>query len=425
MPRVATPSTPALMLLPLLGLALSVGACNRLADSDFEGFGDIGAEEEGEGLEGENPGSGGEISESCWDGIPQPGEYCQVQAPDLDSGIDPCSLSVADFDDDGRPDLAVPNSNWLLPPGSAHVNNVLRGYGNGDFAPTQAYDAGAELPVGLAAGDFDGDGDLDIATANNEANAAFLSFNEGGMDFGQASQTSVGAVASSISAGDIDNDGVDDLVVTTPSGVALIQNGPGGAEWMTTLDVGGAAMHAELVDMDHDGRLDMLVAVMDSFGDDDYVRIYHGFGDGSFPEWVDHPLSGNPWWVVPGDLNMDGDLDLVTADYGSNVVSILLGNGQGGFSERTEIDVCAGPQSVAVGDMNNDGANDIVVGCMDGDEVQMWLQIEGGEFELTRWWATGLQPVSVQLADLNLDGALDVAWANQYSNTVGMALSHP
>lgn len=407
---------------------LTVG-CGRLAEGDDrEGFGSLG---DGEGDDnddlGEEPGSGGSISESCYDGIVQPGELCQVQAPEpIDAGIDPCSLSVADFDADGRPDLAVPNSDFWLTPGGVHVANVLRGHGNGNFAETQPHAAGEELPVGLAVGDFDGDGRTDIATANNDSNKAFLLRNMGaGMSFAAPEGASVAAAASSVASGDFDNDGVDDIVVNTPSGVALLRGGPEGFEQLDTLDVGGAAMHSELADLDEDGVLDLVVAVSGSFGEAGRLVILHGGGDGTFPERVEHGLAGDPWWVTVGDLNMDGDLDLVVADYSVAQVSILLGNALGGFSPRTELSVCFGPQSVAIGDMNLDGANDLVVGCMDSDTVALYLQAEGGEFELARWWTTGLRPVSVQLADLNLDGVLDVAWANQYGNSVGLVLSQP
>lgn len=420
----------ALNLVAGLGLiALMASGCGRLADGEdrepFGTLGDDGGDADGDG-DGDGDGGGGEVSETCWDGIPQPGELCTVQAPDLDAGIDPCSLAIADIDDDGRQDIAVPNSNWLLPPGSAHVTNILRGYGNGNFAPTEAHDAGAELPVGLALGDFDGDGDLDIATANNEADAAFLVLNQGGMSFTDAVGEPVDATASSIEAGDVDNDGVDDLLVTTPAGLALITNGPGGAQFSAMIDVGGGnPMHAELVDMNGDGNLDIIAAVMDQTGGDDRIMIFRGEGDGTFPDVVSHPVAGDPWWVVAGDLNMDGDLDLAAAVYGDANISILLGNDQGGFSPRTEVLVCDGPQSVAIGDMNNDGANDLVVGCMDTDRVEVWLQEVDGVFDRVMWWSTGSRPVSVKLADFNLDGALDVAWANQYSDSVGMALSHP
>lgn len=414
-------------------LLLLAAGCGRLADGeDREPFGSGGDQGEvgngdGSGL-GEDPQSGGEISESCYDGVLQPGELCQVQDPEpVDAGVDPCSVSVADFDSDGRPDLAVPNSDPFLTPGGTYVANVLRGHGNGQFSTNEPYDAGAQLPVGLAVGDFDGDGHTDIATANNEAQAAYVLRNMGSQPMGFSDPDAVGveSTASSIEAGDFNGDGADDIVVNTPDGVALLQGGPTGVTWTYTLAVGGGQpMHSTLADLDADGRLDLVAAVSGGFGSEPRLVIFHGGGDGSFPERVEHPLEGDPWWVVAGDINMDGDLDLAVAEYGVNELSILLGNGLGGFSPRTEIDVCLGPQSVAIGDLDNDGASDLVVGCMDGNRVQAWLQVEDGAFELTRWWGTGERPVSVKLADLNLDGQLDIVWANQLSNTVGVVVSH-
>lgn len=411
----------------LCGSTLLIGgACGRLGDLDDYSFGTAGPDGADDGgVEGEPPGSGGTISESCRDGVLDPGEYCQVQPPDEpDAGIDPCSLSVADFDADGRPDLAVPNSNWDNTGGTS-VASVLRGYGNGDFAAVESYTAGAWLPVGLAVGDFDGNGSPDIATANWQSQQAYVLRNSGtgvgSMGFGEATPTNLDGDASSIAAGDINGDGRDDLLVNTPVGIALLRGGSNGATLYDTLGVGtGTSMHAQLVDIDEDGKLDLVSVVADG---QDRVVVFHGAGDGSFFEQVQWPLAGNPHWVVAGDLNMDDDLDLAIAAYEQNAVTLYLGNARGGFSSRTDIGVCFGPQSVAIGDMNNDGANDFVVACSESDTVQMWLQAEGGQFELVRWWATGSRPVSVQVADLNLDGQLDIGWANQLSNTIGLVIS--
>jgi hypothetical protein len=407
-----------------LALLCFAGGCNRMGDLDDYEFGDAGADAGDDGgVDGEPPGSGGTISESCQDGVLQPGEWCQVQPPEApDAGIDPCSVSVADFDADGRPDLAVPNSDWNATGGGQSVASVLRGYGNGSFDDVQSYTAGAWLPVGLAVGDFDGDGRPDIATANWQSQQAYVLNNMGGsMSFSSPIATNLDGDASSIAAGDIDNDGLDDLLVNTPVGIALLRGGPDGAELYDTLGVGtGTSMHAELVDIDEDGQLDLVAAVSDV---EDRVIVFHGAGDGSFSEQAEWPLGGEPWWVVSGDLNMDDDLDLAVAGYEQNVVTLYIGNARGGFSSRTDIGVCTGPQSVAIGDMNNDGANDFVVDCSESDTVQMWLQVAGGEFELVRWWATGARPVSVQVADLNLDGQLDIVWANQLGNTIGLVLS--
>jgi hypothetical protein len=406
----------------LCGFALL--GCGRMGDLDDVAFGTLGpvGDDDG-GVEGEPPGSGGDISESCQDGVLQTGEYCQVQPPEEpNAGIDPCSLSVADFDADGRPDLAVPNSNWDATGGTS-VASVLRGYGNGTFGDVQSHDAGAWLPVGLAVGDFDGDGNPDMATANWQSQQAYVLTNTGAssMGFGSPTATNLDGDASSIAAGDMDLDGRDDLIVNTPVGIALLRGGPNGATLYENLGVGtGTSMHAQLVDIDEDGALDLVSAVADG---EDRVIIFHGAGDGTFFEQVEYPLGGDPWWVVAGDLNMDGDLDLAVAAYEQNAVTLFVGNARGGFSSRTDIGVCYGPQSVAIGDMNNDGANDFVVGCSESDTVQMWLQVEDGNFELVRWWTTGSRPVSVQVADLNLDGQLDIGWANQLSNTIGLVLS--
>lgn len=408
-------------------MVLALG-CNRMADIDGrEGFSSYGPDDAPGEDAGDQPDGGeGPISESCYDGVTQPGEICQVQADDVPAGIDPCALAIGDFDDDGRPDLAVPNSDWLQPPEGTHYSHVLRGYGNGNFGDAKPWDAGAALPVGIAIGDFDGDADIDIATANYEASSAFVLTNAGGMSFGSPSGEGVPGTATSIEAGDLDNDGLADLVVTVPGGLALIRNTAAGSTPAGFVDLGQLTpMHVALADLDSDGNLDLAVATQDSLGAGQLV-VLHGAGDGSFPERVVHAVGFAPWWASAGDLDGDGDLDLAVADNGDATISLLLGNDRGAFTARTVIEVCLGPQSVAIADMNLDGMNDLVVGCMDSDRVEMWLQVgKAGEFELARAWDTGVRPVSVQVADLNLDGVPDIAWANQLSNTIGLVISQP
>lgn len=405
-----------------LSLLLVLAACGPQAEGR-EGFGSGGDDEAGDGAPDEGEGS---ISESCQDGIVQPGEVCQVQAETIPAGIDPCALEVGDFDADGRPDLAVPNSDWLQPPEGTHYSHVLRGLGTGEFADAQPWDAGAALPVGIALGDFDGDGDLDVATANHESNSAFVLANQGGMAFAAPLAAPVPGPASSLAAGDLDEDGRADLVVTVPGSLALLLSAGGMPESGGTLDLGGRdPMHVEIADLDTDGHLDLAAVVRDEFGGGALV-VLHGTGTASFPERVEHPVGRGAWWVESGDLDGDGDLDLATADNSDSTISLLLGNDQGGFTQRTILPVCIGPQSLAIADMNLDGKQDIVVGCMNSDRVEMWLQVgEDGEFELARAWSTGATPVSVKAADLDLDGAMDIAWANQLSNTIGLVLAQP
>lgn len=405
-----------------LSLLLALAGCGPQADGR-EGFGSGGDDEAGDGAPDEGEGS---ISESCQDGIVQPGEVCQVQAETIPAGIDPCALEVGDFDADGRPDLAVPNSDWLQPPEGTHYSHVLRGLGTGDFADAQPWNSGAALPVGIALGDFDGDGDLDVASANYESNSAFVLTNEGGMAFAAPIAAPVPGAASSLAAGDLDEDGRDDLVVTVPGSLALLTSDAGMPAGAGALSLAGKTpMHVELADLDTDGHLDIATTVQDTFGAGQVI-IFHGAGDGTFPEFVGHAVGMSPWWVESGDLDGDGDLDLAVADNGDSTISLLLGNDQGGFTARTILPVCIGPQSLAIADMNLDGKQDLVVGCMNSDRVEMWLQVgEDGEFELRRAWSTGATPVSVQAADLDLDGAMDIAWANQLSNSIGLVLAQP
>jgi hypothetical protein len=147
---------------------------------------------------------------------------------------------------------------------------------------------------------------------------------------------------------------------------------------------------------------------------------------------VSSPVVGvTPYSVAVGDFNGDGKLDLVTPNYDSNTVSILLGDGTGNFALVSSPATGQNPSSVAVGDFNGDGKLDLAVANACGN-IQYCSQPAGtvsillgdgtGHFTLASSPATGFYPLSVAVGDFNGDGNLDLAVANQGSNTVSILL---
>ena len=228
---------------------------------------------------------------------------------DFAAGFNPHSVVIGDFDHDGNQDLAIANQ------GSGDVS-ILLGNGAGGFGAPTNFPAGPN-PFSLAVGDFNGDGNQDLVTANS-----FLPIGAGSIMFGNLPASTVSILF---------GNGISGFGPPTPIPVALF-NAPG------PVAVG---------DFNGDGRQDLAVGYVNAA----VVSILLGDGAGGFGQITDFPVSGNPASVAVGDFNGDGHQDLATANPSTNDVSVLLGNGTGGFGPPVNFPVGANanPVSVVVG----------------------------------------------------------------------------
>jgi hypothetical protein len=173
--------------------------------------------------------------------------------------------------------------------------------------------------------------------------------------------------AMGLAKGDFNGDGKLDLAATfhdaalfPPRGqvVVMLGNGDGTFQAPVTLFTLPENVYARGIlarDFDGDGKLDIVVDVYESHE----VLFFKGHGDGTFDAPIASPTNFGPAGVQTADLNGDGKLDLVTVDPGDNRVSVLLGNGDGTFNTPTDYPVPTRPWDVAIGDVNGDGALDV------------------------------------------------------------------
>jgi hypothetical protein len=133
------------------------------------------------------------------------------------------------------------------------------------------------------------------------------------------------------------------------------------------------------------------------------------------------PVGSVPSSVAKGDFNSDGKMDLVTANFGSDDLSILLGNGLGGFSAQTNISVGNQPIFVICADFNNDGKIDLEVANQGSNTVCVLLGNGLGQFSAPTYFPVGSQPTSLAAVDYNNDGIIDLLSANKGSNNISRA----
>jgi hypothetical protein len=170
-------------------------------------------------------------------------------------------------------------------------------------------------------------------------------------------------------------------------------------------------------DVDGNGIADLVTAN----GDSNTVSVLLGMGTGSFEAPTTFGAGINPQSVAIGELNGDGNPDLVTVNPYSNDVSVLLGTGTGSFGAPTAAGVGINPQSFALGDLNGDSISDLVT-LLQGPEmfwgIGVLLGTGTGGFGAPTAYSVGigpglgLLPASITIGDLNGDSKLDVVTVN-------------
>jgi Calx-beta domain/FG-GAP-like repeat len=320
---------------------------------------------------------------------------------------------TADFNGDGKLDLATANT------GSNNVS-VLLGNGAGGFGAPQQF---AGLPYlhsdSLAVADFNGDTKPDLVAAGG-TDVYILKGNGDGtfqsaVRFGGPGFWTVLDVA----AGDFNGDNKMDLGVTETddgfSGIGgaiyvLLGNGQGGVS-STWFEGEYPRYGLSVADLNRDGKLDVATA--------GYAMLGNGSGalqESWIASWASNP-DDFPRAATLGDLTGDGIPDLVTAGYAVSVGRGLGGSFNGAFSQLGN-----GPFATAVstGDFNGDGKLDVVTTDSDAD---VWLGNGDGTMASFAAFAVGLSPAAVAVGDFNGDGRPDAAVANANSNSVSVLLN--
>ena len=171
-------------------------------------------------------------------------------------------------------------------------------------------------------------------------------------------------------------------------------------------------------DLNGDGKLDVVVANYDA----DTVSVLLGKGDGSFPAPVDYPVGVNPHGVAVADFNHDGKPDVVVADWGDATVSVLINNGNGSLKAAVAYTVGSKPSRVATGDFNGDGQIDLAVADYGSSTVSVLLGNGDGTFQAATDSVTGTNAEALAVGDFNGDGKLDLAVADWSASAVSVLL---
>ena len=335
-----------------------------------------------------------------------PGTSTFLPRQTYEVGHEPLGVAVGDFNGDGFADLAVTNQ-------PDNTISVLLGNGDGTFQPQQKYQVGAE-PTFLAVADFNGDGIPDLAVTNLSDDTVGVLLGKGDGTFQPQQTFPVGPGPVGVAVGDFNGDGIADLAVANGTGgtvSVLLGMGDGAFQPQQIFNVGQVPYGLAIADFNGDGLAD--IAVVNFL--DNTASVLLGKGDGTFQPQQTYPVGLNPYWVAAGDLNQDGVTDLAVANGTAGTVSVLLGTGDGTFQPQQTYPVGLGPTSVMIADFNGDGIPDLATANSGASTVSVLLGKgvllgEGdGIFQPQQTYVAGLSPYAVAAADFNGDGVPDLA----------------
>src|SRR5919108_1856192 len=237
----------------------------------------------------------------------------------------PLSLAIGDLTGDGKPELVTGNA-YLADPRSRNPGtiSVFVNTGDGGFRPRRDFDVGG-FPRSVALHDVNGDGTLDLATANRNAGTASVFINRGDASFEPRRDYRAGSAPRELQIGDVDGDGSPDLVTAntqTHRISVLLNEGSGRFRAVRSHRFGADAPYAiALGDLNGDRKPDL--ASVNECSDTPASAVTN-LGDGSFGAKIDYRTGICPHAVAIGDLNGDGKNDLVTANFVSDNVSVLI-----------------------------------------------------------------------------------------------------
>ena len=337
----------------------------------------------------------------------------------------PQSVAVGDFNGDGKLDLAVPVYSIFT---TLTDVNILLGNGDGTFTDGPAFPLTGQNVNNAVVADFNGDGKPDLAISLPDANQVQVLLGNGDGTFTPMPAISAEAVFV-VATGDFNGDGKADLVAVNPglnTITILLGNGEGAFPREETIPISGGPQSIAVGDFNRDGKLDLAVVNFLS----DTITILLGHGNGTFREVASKPETGiEPLAIAVGDFNGDGIPDLAVTNQNNGfpdpgTVTVLIGRGNGTFLP-TPVSPKTGsnPESVAVADFNGDGKLDLAVANAGNNTITVLLGNGNGSFAAPLSPSAGTDPLFAAIGDFNGDGVPDLAAADNGTSSVTVLLT--
>lgn len=319
-------------------------------------------------------------------------------------GAGPRAVAIGDFDADGQPDVAVASSG---------ANTVSTFFGNGNRLRGGATIAAGTEPADIKSADLDNDDDLDLVVANHETSAVTVLLNDGKGSFGAASDSPLPMGARphihSVTTADFDGDGWIDIAVESSDtrDVRLRRGSAGGFSSPIAIDVRSMPyFQLGAADVSGDGIADLLVPGHNDRTTRGVTKRGTSF---ALAPWT-IGTGNTPWLVAGADVDGDERTDVVVVE--TDAVSVWL-QSLNGFERAAWSPIrVPGATGLATGDLDGDGIADIAVGPWSGSDVTVFAS----RTRRVQSVRTCARPVGLAIADLNRDGTHDLIVACNLEN---------
>jgi hypothetical protein len=331
-------------------------------------------------------------------------------APEYAADRGPSSLAVADFNGDSVKDLVVANLN-------SHNVSILLGDGVGGFGPPHNFATPSE-PTGVAVADFNEDGNLDLAVSHISSGNFSVLFGNGGVSFSPSVIVSPGLSGQNpnqIAVGDFNGDGNSDIAASASSFQRILLGDGLGGFTVKQFFVGGWSTSLAVADYNNDGLSDAAFT-RDGAGLWALVIVF-GNSAGNFSPNTPITLGQSPKSIAAGNFNADGRPDLVIVGQHSEPrVNVFVNDGAGSFSLTADVNVGSELTAVTTADFNGDGLTDVAV-ALERNLVQILLGNGIGNLGTPTSFGAGVRPTEIVAGDFNADNKVDLITANSVESS--------